>query len=55
MADDNPEAVAHAYWAAIHGLVVLQLASKLSPTVSFDAVRKRIFSALAQGFRKQPY
>lgn len=54
IADDNPEAVAHAYWAAIHGLVVLQLANKLSPTVNFDAVRERVFTALAHGFRKQP-
>jgi AcrR family transcriptional regulator len=52
--DDHPEVVAHAYWAAIHGLVVLQLAGKLGSTVSFDAVRKSIFGALARGFRKQP-
>jgi AcrR family transcriptional regulator len=51
--DERPDVVAHAYWAAIHGLVVLQLAGKLGPTVSFDAVRKSIFGALARGFHKQ--
>lgn len=49
---DEPEAVAHAYWAAIHGLVVLQLAGKIPSAVSFDAIRRSILGALDRGFRK---
>jgi len=44
--------VAHAYWAALHGLVVLQLAGKLSPEVDFQSVRLTLFGALAKGFRR---
>jgi len=47
----QPEVVAHAYWAAIHGLVVLRLAGKLSPTVGFDSVWTSLSGALAHGFR----
>jgi AcrR family transcriptional regulator len=52
--DGDPEIIAHAHWAAIHGLVVLQLAGKLSPPVGFEAVRANLMGALARGYRRQP-
>ena len=48
----DPEIIAHAQWAAIHGLVVLQLAGKLSEGVAFDAVRASLLGALARGYRR---
>lgn len=38
--------IAHVFWAAIHGLVVLQLAGKLSGPISVDVLRDEIFRAL---------
>lgn len=50
--DGDPEIIAHAQWAAVHGLVVLQLAGKLSEGVAFDAVRVSLLGALARGYRR---
>ena len=41
--------VAHAFWAAIHGLVMLQLSGKLSEGVSFEAVQATLLQALSRG------
>ena len=38
--------IAHVFWAAIHGLVVLQLAGKLSGPVGVETLRDEIFNAL---------
>jgi AcrR family transcriptional regulator len=51
-ASEAPDLVAHAYWSALHGLVVLELAGKLSPDVTFEAVRRTLFGALARGFSR---
>jgi AcrR family transcriptional regulator len=50
----DPELIAHVFWAAIHGLVVLQLAGKLSPHLDFEAIRAEMFRALGQGFGRRP-
>jgi AcrR family transcriptional regulator len=50
--DGDPQVIAHAHWAAIHGLVVLQLAGKLSSEVGFEAVRASLMGALARGYRR---
>lgn len=50
--DGDPELIAHVFWAAVHGLVVLKLAGKLSPALNFDEIRDSMFRALALGFRR---
>ena len=52
IAAGDAEVIAHAHWAAIHGLVVLRLAGKLSPGVDFEAVRRTLFGALGRGLRR---
>ncbi|MDR3512278.1 MAG: TetR/AcrR family transcriptional regulator [Caulobacteraceae bacterium] len=47
----DPEMIAHVFWAAIHGLVVLKLAGKLSPDMDFETLRSEMFRALGEGFR----
>ncbi|HVY02783.1 MAG TPA: TetR/AcrR family transcriptional regulator [Caulobacterales bacterium] len=47
----DPELIGHVHWAAIHGLVMLKLAGKLSPACDFDRVAPEIFRALREGFR----
>ncbi len=47
----DPEVIAHVYWAAIHGLVVLKLADKLPPTLEFDTLWRELSHALNAGFR----
>ena len=37
--EGDPEILAHVYWAALHGLVVLQMANKLSGSPPFEAIR----------------
>ena len=47
----EPIVLAHAFWAALHGLVMLKLSGKLAVEVDFDAVRRTLSSALARGVR----
>lgn len=54
LAEGDTRLLAHAFWAAIHGLVVLKLGGKFAPEVSFDAVRHTLFAALGRGIRPQP-
>lgn len=37
--EGEPELLAHVYWAALHGLVVLKMANKLAPSLSFEDIR----------------
>ena len=53
-AEGDPILLAHAFWAAIHGLVMLRLSGKLAPEVDFDAVRRTLFQALRRGVRPDP-
>lgn len=50
IAGDDARAIAHVFWASIHGLVVLKLAGKLEPGVEFDDLRRLMFMALGRGF-----
>ncbi|QUD87186.1 TetR/AcrR family transcriptional regulator [Phenylobacterium montanum] len=47
----DPIVLAHAFWAALHGLVMLRLSSKFADDVDFDAVRRALSGALARGVR----
>lgn len=48
--DGDPETIGHAFWAAIHGAVVLHLAGKLGSKSDFDRIVREATRALAQGF-----
>jgi AcrR family transcriptional regulator len=48
-----PETMGVVFWAALHGLVVLQLAGKLAPEYDFETVRGEIFRALFMAFAKK--
>ena len=50
-AEGDPILLAHAFWAAIHGLVMLRLSGKLAPEVDFEAVRRTLFEAIGRGVR----
>ena len=51
----DPELIGHVFWASIHGLVMLKLADKLSPSLSFEAIGSEASRALSEGFRpKRP-
>jgi AcrR family transcriptional regulator len=45
----DPELLGHVYWSAIHGLIVLQMAGKLKPTLPFDTIRHEITRLLTRG------
>ena len=49
----DPELIGYVYWAAIHGLVTLELSGKFSRRYSFRKVREETFRALTQGFLKR--
>ncbi|HEY2659034.1 MAG TPA: TetR/AcrR family transcriptional regulator [Caulobacteraceae bacterium] len=51
LAGGDPILIAHAFWAAIHGLVMLKLSGKLGPKIDFDTVRGVLFQALIRGVR----
>jgi AcrR family transcriptional regulator len=46
----DPDLIGHAFWASLHGTIVLQLAGKLSPGVDPAMLRQASFVALARGF-----
>jgi AcrR family transcriptional regulator len=54
LVEGDPVLLAHAFWAAIHGLVMLQLSGKLEPPADFDSVRRVLFGALARGVSPRP-
>jgi len=43
--------MAHVFWGSIHGLVVLQLAGKLSDPMNAETLRRESFRALASAYR----
>lgn len=45
----DPATLMYAFWAAAHGLVVLNLAGKLGSAEAFDQVRETLFSGLVAG------
>jgi AcrR family transcriptional regulator len=46
----DPVVISHIFWAAIHGLVVLKLAGKISPELEFDVLWREMSRALRIGF-----
>lgn len=49
--DGDPDLIAHAYWAALHGLIVLRMAGKLDQAHSFDALRHAAVRLITRGAR----
>lgn len=47
--DGDPELLGHVYWSAMHGLIVLQMAGKLKPSLPFDTIRHEINRLLTRG------
>lgn len=47
----DPAVIAHAYWAAIHGLVMLKVAGKLDPNLTFEDLRGAIARLITRGAR----
>ena len=49
--DGDPAMLAHAYWATIHGLIVLRMAGKLDSSPGFDALRHTAMRLITRGAR----
>jgi hypothetical protein len=49
--EGEPEMIAHAYWATIHGLIVLRMAGKLDASPGFDALRHAAMRLITRGAR----
>ncbi|MFM2300291.1 MAG: hypothetical protein RLZZ84_27 [Pseudomonadota bacterium] len=49
--DGDPDLIAHAYWAALHGLIVLRMAGKLDDAHAFDALRHAAVRLITRGAR----
>ena len=47
--EGEPELLAHVYWAALHGLVVLKMANKLGPSPSFEDIRHATNRLITRG------
>jgi AcrR family transcriptional regulator len=47
----DPVELGYVFWAAIHGLIVLDLAGRIPADPGFDALRRRTLGALMQGLR----
>jgi AcrR family transcriptional regulator len=47
----DPELLGYAFWAALHGLVVLRLAGKLPPEPAFETIRAALMGLLVAGAR----
>ena len=51
--EGDPELIGHVFWAALHGLVMLELSGQFTRRYSFRKVRDETLRALSQGFLKQ--
>lgn len=49
--EGDADHIAHAYWAVLHGLVVLQMAGKLDPALPFDTLRHSAARLITRGAR----
>jgi AcrR family transcriptional regulator len=47
----DPVDLGYVFWAAIHGLIVLDLAGRIPTDPGFDALRRRTLGALMRGLR----
>ncbi len=46
----EPDTIGHVFWAALHGMVMLQLAGQLDPQCDFETIRQAALAALGEGF-----
>ena len=46
----DADLIGHVFWAGLHGVVMLQLANKLTLACDFDSVFHEMFRALTAGF-----
>jgi AcrR family transcriptional regulator len=51
--EGDPELIGYVFWAALHGLVMLELSGKFSKRYDFNKVRRETFRALMQGFLRR--
>jgi len=49
----DPELIAHTWWAALHGLVVLRMSGKLDHSPPFDVLRHAAVRMIMRGAREQ--
>lgn len=49
--EGDADLIAHAYWAALHGLIVLQMAGKLDDNDAFDRLRLEAARLVTRGAR----
>ncbi len=49
--EGDPELIAHAWWAAMHGLVVLRMSGKLEDSPPFDLLRHAAARMIMRGVR----
>ncbi|HVM99886.1 MAG TPA: TetR/AcrR family transcriptional regulator [Caulobacteraceae bacterium] len=47
----DPTQLGYVFWAAIHGLVVLDLAGRIPPDIGFETLRLKTLGALMRGLR----
>jgi hypothetical protein len=47
----DPVALGYVFWAAIHGLVVLDLAGRIPADPGFETLRRTVLGALMRGLR----
>ncbi|HET6536929.1 MAG TPA: TetR/AcrR family transcriptional regulator [Sphingopyxis sp.] len=47
--EGDAEQIAHVYWAALHGLIVLKMANKLNSAVRFEDIRKASTRLITRG------
>jgi AcrR family transcriptional regulator len=47
----DADVIGHVFWAALHGMAMLQLAGQLAPECDFETIRRAAFAALHEGFR----
>lgn len=49
--EGDPQLIAHAYWASLHGLIVLSMAGKLNTSPPFDQLRHAMMRMITRGAR----
>jgi len=49
--EGDPQLIAHAYWASLHGLIVLRMAGKLDRSPPFDDLRHAMVRMITRGAR----
>lgn len=47
--EGDPDVIAHAYWASMHGLIVLRMAGKIAEAPGFSALRHGIMRLITRG------